>query len=206
MFAKTFLSIWRLDNPMAMLDEIGRLEGSVRKHLALGDCLAKDSLRCPACGGMTSKVKSSIGHNIYRNVIGADLEGSKVHTGWMCMTCKSSIFLSTQELVGKDVLSMTLMNSGRPVFRLTFGASAYETMIDMYRVVIHMLDAMREHPMYQVIAQYHMSYIQERILTLRELISGFSPDCLGHDDKLAEVSKVYQGCRIYLDGWEPDLG
>lgn len=169
MLSQTISSIWKLDRPESMLDEMERLRKYFDRY-RLGDFRIMDSLICPVCGGKTSKVKTQYSHAHYRLIIDADIPGSDVLSGWMCMSCKSSLFLSSYHLLGQEFLSFTVLRDRKPVFRFTFSDSHLESLISLYRAVLHILEAYRSHPFYQVIAYYHMSFIKGRTQDMADAI------------------------------------
>lgn len=194
MLSETVATIWKLDNPTAILEEVTKLEVYVSKYKQ-GEFLSKYSIKCPVCGGMTAKVKNDYGLARYRQIIGSDMPPSMIQSGYICLSCKSSMFLSTQDILGKDILSVTVTNVNRPLYRLTFGDSGYETLINIYRVLLHTILSMENHPLYQVMIQYHMSFLNSRFDKMKDLVKE-------HDQcNEQEGSRLYAGCRIYTRGW-----
>ncbi|NOQ37370.1 hypothetical protein GQ472_00650 [archaeon] len=194
MLSETVAKIWKLDNPMAMLEEVSKLEKYVTRYKQ-GTFRIKDSIRCPVCGGLTSKIRDYNGLARYRQIIGTDLPPSRLHSGWLCLSCKSSLFLSTQDIMGKDTLSVTVTYDSRPLYRFTFGDSGYRTLINIYRVLLHTIRSMETHQLYQVMVQYHMSFLNPKFDEMSDLVKA-DDMCNEQED-----SRLYPECRIYTKSW-----
>ena len=131
MLSQAIATIWKFDNPIAMLDQIDKFERYIVKHSEAGDGLG-DNISCPVCGCKTVRVKSYVSHNRFCSIISKDLPGSVVHGGYVCILCRSAVFISSRKTLHETHVSFTVLRETKPVLRFTFGSSRLECLTDLY--------------------------------------------------------------------------